>query len=178
MVRLLISFVAASVAWSAAAQEASVMTSPDGVEDTVVVEESEAANTNVGAEPDAGNPPALLVVDAAEVTLDDFLWTNRPVVVFADTPADPRFREQLALLTSRPEPLIARDVVVITDTDPDGDSAVRTRLRPRGFQLTLIGKDGSVNLRKPLPWDVREITRAIDKWPLRQEEIRADGIGG
>ncbi|MDF0600590.1 DUF4174 domain-containing protein [Psychromarinibacter sp. C21-152] len=127
---------------------------------------------------DEDDVPVLLVVDATEVTLDDFLWTNRPVVVFADTPADPRFREQMNLLTSRPEPLIARDVVVITDTDPEADSAVRTKLRPRGFQLTLIGKDGDVNLRKPLPWDVREITRAIDKWPLRKEEIRAQGFGG
>jgi hypothetical protein len=27
-------------------------------------------------------------------------------------------------------------------------------------------------LRKPFPWDVREITRAIDKMPMRREEMR------
>ncbi|HBU14399.1 MAG TPA: methylmalonyl-CoA epimerase, partial [Gemmobacter sp.] len=25
--------------------------------------------------------------------------------------------------------------------------------------------------RKPLPWDLREITRAIDKFPLRRQEM-------
>ena len=63
-------------------------------------------------------------------------------------------------------------MVVITDTDPDAKSALRTKLRPRGFMLVLIGKDGGVKLRKPAPWDVRELTRVIDKTPERQQEVR------
>jgi len=63
--------------------------------------------------------------------------------------------------------------VIIVDTDPAARTETRTKLRPRGFMMTLIGKEGRVNLRKPFPWDVREITHAIDKWPFRQEEIRA-----
>ena len=31
----------------------------------------------------------------------------------------------------------------------------------------------TIELRKPAPWSVREITRTIDKMPLRQQEIRA-----
>ena len=65
-----------------------------------------------------------------------------------------------------------RDVVVITDTDPGANSAIREKLRPRGFMLVLIGKDGQIVLRKPTPWDVRELSRTIDKLPLRREEIR------
>ncbi len=38
--------------------------------------------------------------------------------------------------------------------------------------LVLVGKDGSVYLRKPFPWDVRELSRSIDKMPLRQQEMR------
>ena len=38
--------------------------------------------------------------------------------------------------------------------------------------MVLLDKDGAVKLRKPLPWQVREIVRAIDKFPLRQQEIR------
>ncbi len=110
--------------------------------------------------------------EAADVTLDEFLWLRRPIVVFADTPADPRFEEQLSLLLERPEELLERDVVVIVDTNPSARTGIRIRLRPRGFMLTLIGKDGKINLRKPFPWDVREITHAMDKWPLRQKEIR------
>jgi hypothetical protein len=113
-------------------------------------------------------PP--LVAD--EVNLNDFLWVARPVVVFADTPADPRFIEQMMLLEARINELAVRDVVVIIDTDPEARSELRQTLRPRGFMMAIVGKDGGVKLRKPSPWDVRSITRQIDKMPLRQEEIR------
>ena len=131
-----------------------------------------AAQEDVDSETPEAEPVALAPLAAQDVTLEEFLWLNRPIVIFADSPNDPRFAEQLDLLLARPDELLARDVVVITDTDPAARSAIRTKLRPRGFMLTLIGKDGRVNLRKPFPWDVREITHAIDKWPLRQEEIR------
>jgi len=80
-------------------------------------------------------------------------------------------------LTQRLEYLDERDVVVLTDTDPSADSELRERLRPRGFMLVLMGKDGTIYLRKPLPWDVREISRVIDKMPMRQQEMR-DRRGG
>ncbi len=38
--------------------------------------------------------------------------------------------------------------------------------------MVIVDKDSRVLLRKPSPWDVREITRAIDKTPLRQQELR------
>ncbi|MCR8723134.1 DUF4174 domain-containing protein [Frigidibacter sp. ROC022] len=104
--------------------------------------------------------------------VEDFLWRKRLVVVFADTPLDPSYIRQIELLTARPEDLVERDVVVLTDTDPAARSAIRTELRPRGFAMVIVDKDGRVLLRKPSPWDVREITRAIDKTPLRQEELR------
>ena len=112
------------------------------------------------------------MLDASEVELEAFKWIARPVVVFAGSPADPRFIQQLELLSSRVGELADRDVVVITDTNPDAKSALRTELRPRGFMLVLIGKDGGVKLRKPAPWDVRELTRVIDKTPERQQEVR------
>jgi hypothetical protein len=121
----------------------------------------------------AEEPPEFEPLAASEVALDDLKWVARPVIVFADTPADPRFVEQMELLSARPEELIERDVVVIVDTDPDARSDIRRKLRPRGFSLVLIGKDGMVKLRKPLPWDVRELSRVIDKMPMRQQEIRA-----
>lgn len=123
--------------------------------------------------PAAEDPPAaeLLILDAADTTLDEHLWASRPIVVFADTPRDPRFQEQLDLLRDRPGPLLDRDVVVIFDADPDANSEIRQALRPRGFSLVIIQRDGHVALRKPTPWDVREITRAIDNLPMRIEEM-------
>ncbi len=112
------------------------------------------------------------IFDASEVSLDAFLWVARPVVVFADTPADPAFQQQIELLQARIDELVERDVVLIVDTDRSDPGELRRKLRPRGFMLTVIGKDGGVKLRKPFPWNVRELTRSIDKMPLRQTEIR------
>lgn len=113
-----------------------------------------------------------MIRPAAETSLEDWLWIKRPVVVFADSPADPRYVEQINLITERLDALEERDVVVITDTDPSARSPIRQELRPRGFMFTLISKDGTILLRKPAPWDVREISRSIDKLPLRKQEVR------
>lgn len=113
-----------------------------------------------------------LIRSADDSNLSEFLWTNRPVVVFADSPSDPRFVQQIELLERELGQLADRDIVVLTDSDPSANSPLRTKLRPRGFMLVLLGKDGGVRLRKPLPWTVRELTRVIDKMPIRQQEVR------
>lgn len=113
-----------------------------------------------------------IIFDASEVDIEDFKWVARPIVVFADSEVVPAFIDQMELLTARPQELARRDVVLIVDTDPDARSDLRRKLRPRGFMLTLIGKDGGVKLRKPLPWDVRELSRSIDKMPMRRREMR------
>ena len=112
------------------------------------------------------------VFDAADVDLTALKWMARPVVVFADTPADPAFQRQIELLGEDMDELSKRDVIVIVDADPAARTDVRRKLRPRGFTLTLVGKDGRVVLRKPFPWDVRELTRSIDKLPLRRDELK------
>jgi hypothetical protein len=129
--------------------------------------------TEAAAETEAVDP--MEPRDAADLTLDEFIWIARPIIIFADTPADPRFIEQLQLLAERPEPLLERDVVIIVDTDPSARSAIRMNLRPRGFSLVVMQKDGSVGFRRPSPRDVREITRGIDSFSFRQEEIRSGG---
>jgi len=168
----------ASLAFARAAA-AQTVSAAEAVAESVAESVAEAeSDTQDASDAETEMPaPMLVIVDAADVTLDEFRWTNRLVVVFADTPADPRFNEQIELLTSRPAPLIERDVVVVTDTDPDARTSVRIKLRPRGFQMALIGKDGEVELRKPSPWSVREISRSIDKMPLRQQEIREGKAG-
>jgi len=111
------------------------------------------------------------VFDGAEISLDELNWVLRPLVVFADTPNDPRFQQQMDLLLADMDRLAERDVIVITDTDRAAMSDIRTTLRPRGYMMALVGKDGRVALRKPSPYSVRELSRSIDKMPLRQQEI-------
>ncbi|MGR3662437.1 MAG: DUF4174 domain-containing protein [Paracoccaceae bacterium] len=117
-------------------------------------------------------PGGLEIVSAKDVSMDDFLWLKRLVVIFADTERDPSFIKQMALLETRTGDLVARDVVVITDANPADDTAIREQLRPRGFSLVLVDLDGRVKLRKPSPWSTREIVRSIDKTQLRRDELR------
>lgn len=103
--------------------------------------------------------------------LDGYLWQKRPIVVFANSNQDPNYIRQMQYLHDDADLLEERDVVILTDTDPSGQSNLRTKLRPNGFMLVLIGKDGGIKLRKPMPWTAREISRSIDKMPIRQQEI-------
>ena len=114
----------------------------------------------------------LLFAPADMADLSEFLWKKRPVLVFADSADDPAYIEQMELLMEHQDDLLERDVIVLTDTNPAARSPLRLKMRPRGFMLVLVGKDGGIKLRKPLPWDVREITRSIDKMAIRQREIR------
>ena len=174
--RLALLFAALCSAAPALGQETAIVsdTPPSAADDL-----SDAASAAASAAIlDAQDPYAAWETDRiavqapAEVGLAPFLWRARPIVVFADTPADPAFRQQMAFLAEDAAALAERDVVVIADTDPGARSALRRALRPRGFMLTLVGKDGGVKLRKPFPWDVREISRVIDKMPMRQQEMR------
>jgi Domain of unknown function (DUF4174) len=110
-------------------------------------------------------------LQAADVVLADLLYVNRAVIVFADSPQDPNFVRQMELLAPDQGDLALRDTLVIVDTDPAVVTDVRRTFRPRGFSLVLMEKDGKAMVRKPLPWDLREITHAIDKSPLRRQEV-------
>ena len=107
---------------------------------------------------------------AAEPSLDDLLWVARPIVVFADSPADPRFAQQMAMLGERQPELEDRDVVILTDTDPAAAGPLRKTLRPRGFNLVLIDIDGTVLQRRPAPTSARELINLIDRTPSRRQE--------
>ena len=134
----------------------------------VAAQEDRPANPAEAPEPERAE---LRILGAAEADPAEFLWQARPVVVFADSENDPAFLQQMRGLEGSPSMLIERDVVVVIDTDPEANGVWRQQLHPRGFSVVIIDKDGQVKLRKPLPWDAREISRAIDKFPLRRQEI-------
>ena len=137
-----------------------------------------AAQEAVSAPTPAAEATDGIFLTEAPESLEELKWLKRVVAVFADSPNDPNFRRQMDALRADPDQLAFRDVVVVTDADPSEGSALRRTFRPRGFMMVLIGKDGQIKLRKPQPWDVREISRAIDKTPLRQQELRDLGQRG
>ena len=109
---------------------------------------------------------------ATEVDLSDVIWSARPLVIFANSSLDPTFRAQMELLSKDLEAAAERDLMIVIDTEPAFNSALRNSLRPKGFVWVLIGKDGKVKLRKPFAWDMRELGRVIDKMPMRQQQLK------
>jgi Domain of unknown function (DUF4174) len=118
----------------------------------------------------ADEAPAFAPVTAVEVVEADLMFVMRPVIVFADSPNDPAFVRQMELLARYHDELAARDVILILDTDLANPSALRQKLRPRGFSLVLMDKDWKPMIRKPLPWEGREIVNSIDKMPMTRSE--------
>jgi hypothetical protein len=118
----------------------------------------------------ADEAPVFAPVPASEVVEAYLLFLRRPVIVFADSPNDPAFVRQMQLLERYFAQFEARDVILITDTDPANPSDLRRKLRPRGFSLVLMDKDWKPMIRKPLPWEGREIVNSIDKMPIARSE--------
>ena len=145
----------------------------DGTPDTEAPMEAraEALPEDVAVDAVLDEVSGLLVLDAAQADLDSFLWQRRLIVLFANSAADPAFDQQLDAILERAEEFTGRDVVVITDTDPASGSQARQRLRPRGFMMAIIDKDGEVKQRRPAPRSAREIMAVIDRFPLRRQEM-------
>lgn len=122
----------------------------------------------------ASDADTIFIDVTPSTNIGAYEWQNRVLVVFANSDRDPRLQDQLTMINQEVEALRERDVMIAIDTDPAMNSNLRKTFRPHGFMILLIGKDGHKALRKPFPWDIREISRTIDKMPMRQQEMRQD----
>ena len=96
------------------------------------------------------------------------------LVVIVGEPNDPRAVEENLALKRNAAELQARDVVVQNLTPeaarrdrPELGVGLQTR-----FEVLLVGKDGTVKLRRAKPVAASEITALIDTMPMRQEEMK------
>lgn len=124
-------------------------------------------------ERDKGELNGLSLLQPEELSddLSAYVGVARPVVVFADGPADPRVKDQLEELNRRARELAERDVVLLIDTDLLAGGTLRQQLRPHGFTVVLLNKDGGVALRRSQPTPAQTLVRLIDRMPIRREEI-------
>ncbi|MFW2589119.1 DUF4174 domain-containing protein [Sagittula sp. SSi028] len=104
--------------------------------------------------------------------LSAYQWEARPVLIFAPDPQDPDFKDQIAELRDARPALEDRDIVVLADTDPDAHGRLRAGLAVDGFEIILVGKDGSVKLRQDQPIAAQTLIDTIDSMPMRQREMR------
>ena len=51
-------------------------------------------------------------------TLENFEWTQRPIVIFANSDKDPNFISQMEFLSEDLNALKERDIIVLVDTEP------------------------------------------------------------
>lgn len=102
----------------------------------------------------------------------------RRLLVFAPSRDDARFRRQDALLARAQAAFRDRDLVR-TDVIGGGPDAARLRaryrVRPGGFRVVLVGRDGHVAYAGPSPVPPGEITGRIDAMPMRRQEMRQRG---
>ena len=121
-----------------------------------------------GAGPDAATDPNADPLEA-------YLWTARPIIIFAPNDRDPRLVHQLREIERVQDDLDAREAVVIVDAEPGPSrsetTALRRKFRPHDFNLLLIGKDGEIKRRSPSPVSGSQLVRQIDRLPIRQQEL-------
>lgn len=126
------------------------------------------------------------LLSARGMAMSDYIWKNRPLVVFAATDQDERLVAQKRIVQSSRAGFADRDMVVIyvngdaaqTVLGPDpGHSAQALRQRfgvaSGQFRSILVGKDGGVKLDSSTPVAAEQLFKLIDSMPMRRQEMRA-----
>jgi hypothetical protein len=117
--------------------------------------------------------------------LKQYQWKNRLLVVFAPSPEDAHYQEQLEQLSNNDE-LLERDLIAFHVFDGDSGFAGEVRLseedvvqlqekfkvETRAFTLVLIGKDGTEKQRWDRAIQGENLFALIDEMPMRQQEMR------
>jgi hypothetical protein len=119
------------------------------------------------------------------MNLEQYQWKNRLLLVFAPSPEDEQYQEQLELLANDDE-LAERDLVLFHLFESDSGFAGETRLseedvtqlqeqfriEPKDLTVVLVGKDGTEKERWKRTVETSELFSLIDAMPMRQAEMR------
>lgn len=117
--------------------------------------------------------------------LETYQWKNRVVLVFAPSPEDVDYQQQLEHLSNEQE-LLERDLIIFHIFGKQDGLADGNRLSEKdsealrqifsidttSFAVVLIGKDGTEKHRWQKPVASSELFALIDAMPMRREEMR------
>lgn len=103
--------------------------------------------------------------------LAPYQWHNRPLVIFAPSDKDPHYVQQIAMLQKAQADLAERDIIVLSDTSPAANGHLRAQLKPKGFEVVLVGKDGGMKLREQRPISTEALLSTIDRMPMRKANL-------
>jgi hypothetical protein len=118
--------------------------------------------------------------------LDDYLWKNRPLLLFAPSSDEPFYQKIKNMLELEQLQIQDRDMVIIeafasgvvqinNEAVKDanaGELRRRFAVTDEAFTAVLIGKDGGVKLRQTGRLDLNRIFALIDSMPMRRQEMR------
>ncbi len=124
--------------------------------------------------------------------LESYLWQNRIIITFAPSERDASFQEQRALLKRHYREVVDRDVIlwhifadghVMMDNKRKAHLPARTfykhfQVPAEGLTVILIGKDGTEKLRRQSVVAPLQMMAAIDKLPMREQEMQKNNQGG
>ena len=116
---------------------------------------------------------------AASLSLRDYRWKSRVLVLAAPDSEDELFKAQLRALEATRVQFNERDMTLLIVHDDD-ESAEANELREQlelktgEFSLTLVGKDGGVKRTERSPVNMQDIYSLIDTMPMRRQEMRTE----
>ncbi|MBC6606562.1 DUF4174 domain-containing protein [Hymenobacter sp. BT188] len=105
-------------------------------------------------------------------------WQKRLVILYAPTAESVELKQQKASMAAAHEQVKARDMLIIeaieTSLSPSEKQYVRQTLgiKPGGFAVVLIGKDGGVKRKETEPINSKVLFETIDTMPMRRQEMR------
>ncbi len=120
--------------------------------------------------------------------LRQYQWKNRLLLLFSPSPEVPAYQVLSQKLDRNPSGVRERDLLVfhVLEQGPrvPGNQEIGTaeaeELRQRfgitrgTFAVVLIGKDGTVKLKREGPTALTDIFALIDTMPMRQREMRGE----
>ncbi len=109
--------------------------------------------------------------ESGQPDLDQHLWQDRVVLLFADDLNDPDMNTTRSALIGNLSGVHERDIViyVLKSTSPTGR---RFDATGQGFTFVLLGKDGGEKLRSTSVVTLQTLYETIDSMPMRQVEMR------
>jgi hypothetical protein len=120
-----------------------------------------------------------------EISLDEYRWQNRIVVLFARDAESDLYQLQMKKFASRESGIKDRDLLFISVFEEDcskidgkeisdkSADSIRQRLKAgnKPFRIVLIGKDGTVKLQREKVVTPDKLFGIIDQMPMRRREM-------
>ncbi|MCH4822655.1 DUF4174 domain-containing protein [Gramella lutea] len=118
-------------------------------------------------------------------SLSEYKWQNRLLVIFTESENSSELQKQVQIFDKKKNELEDRKLKVIhsvpgkyqvifpeKSTWKNSNLYEKMEISEAGFEIILIGLDGTVKLRQPELLKTKKLFSLIDSMPMRQAEIR------